>query len=592
MPDRGPPEGDHPRQRPEPHRPGHRVRLLLRARVVRAGRGRLRDRDGQLQPGDRLHRLRHLRPAVLRAAHPRGRARGGARRAGQRPGRRGDRPARRADAARPGPGAGRGGSPDRRHHARTPSTWPRTGARSARVLAAAGLPAPRHGTATSPAEARKVADEHRLPGAGPAVLRARRPRHGDRLRRRHAGRRTSGGPPRPARSTRCWSTGSSTTRSRSTSTPCSTARSCTSAASWSTSRRPASTPATRPARCRRSRWATRTSTRSGGRTEAIARGVGVRGLLNVQYALAGGVLYVLEANPRASRTVPFVSKATAVPLAKAAARIMLGATVAGAARRGPAARGRRRRDAAAGRADRGQGGGAAVRAVPQRGGRGRRHRARAGDALDRRGHGHGRGVRHRVRQVPGGGLRLAAGQGPRVRRRWPTRTSARWCSRSSAWPISVFRSGPRSAPRRCCAATGSVPRSCVSTATAQGRTASPRSWTRILAGAGGPDREHAVRQPRPVRAAAGRLRDPHRRRAAGHSLHHDNGRAGSGRAGHRGDQLRRGGRAVTAGARGPPPGDPGVVPAGRHAGGSPRAAPGRHGGDPGSSPRDGTWGAS
>jgi carbamoyl-phosphate synthase large subunit len=64
-------------------------------------------------------------------------------------------------------------------------------------------------------------------------------------------------------------------------------------------------------------------------TEAIARGVGVRGLLNVQYALAAGVLFVLEANPRASRTVPFVSKATATPLAKAAARIMLGATVAG-----------------------------------------------------------------------------------------------------------------------------------------------------------------------------------------------------------------------------------------------------------------------
>ena len=63
-------------------------------------------------------------------------------------------------------------------------------------------------------------------------------------------------------------------------------------------------------------------------TEAIARGVGVRGLLNVQYGLAAGVLYVLEANPRASRTVPFVSKATAVPLAKAAARVMLGATIA------------------------------------------------------------------------------------------------------------------------------------------------------------------------------------------------------------------------------------------------------------------------
>ncbi|MFC5830755.1 carbamoyl-phosphate synthase large subunit [Nonomuraea insulae] len=63
-------------------------------------------------------------------------------------------------------------------------------------------------------------------------------------------------------------------------------------------------------------------------TEAIAAGVGVRGLLNVQYAMSAGVLYVLEANPRASRTVPFVSKATAVPLAKAAARVMLGASIA------------------------------------------------------------------------------------------------------------------------------------------------------------------------------------------------------------------------------------------------------------------------
>ena len=62
-------------------------------------------------------------------------------------------------------------------------------------------------------------------------------------------------------------------------------------------------------------------------TEAIARGVGVRGLLNIQFALGSDVLYVLEANPRASRTVPFVSKATATPLAKAAARLMMGETV-------------------------------------------------------------------------------------------------------------------------------------------------------------------------------------------------------------------------------------------------------------------------
>src|ERR1700742_1308956 len=62
-------------------------------------------------------------------------------------------------------------------------------------------------------------------------------------------------------------------------------------------------------------------------TEAIAHGIGVIGLLNVQYALKDDVLYVLEANPRASRTVPFVSKATAIPLAKACARIMLGAKI-------------------------------------------------------------------------------------------------------------------------------------------------------------------------------------------------------------------------------------------------------------------------
>ncbi|WP_125131838.1 carbamoyl-phosphate synthase large subunit [Microbacterium sp. 10M-3C3] len=63
-------------------------------------------------------------------------------------------------------------------------------------------------------------------------------------------------------------------------------------------------------------------------TAAIAEGVGVRGLLNVQFAISAGVLYVIEANPRASRTVPFVSKALGIPLAKAAARIMSGDTIA------------------------------------------------------------------------------------------------------------------------------------------------------------------------------------------------------------------------------------------------------------------------
>ena len=63
-------------------------------------------------------------------------------------------------------------------------------------------------------------------------------------------------------------------------------------------------------------------------THAIAKGIGVRGLLNVQFALANDVLYVLEANPRASRTVPFVSKALGITLAKAASRVMVGESIA------------------------------------------------------------------------------------------------------------------------------------------------------------------------------------------------------------------------------------------------------------------------
>ncbi|MDO5646133.1 MAG: carbamoyl-phosphate synthase large subunit [Dermabacter sp.] len=63
-------------------------------------------------------------------------------------------------------------------------------------------------------------------------------------------------------------------------------------------------------------------------TEAIARGVGVRGLINIQFALTQDILYVLEANPRASRTVPFVAKATGVALSRAAALVMAGQSIA------------------------------------------------------------------------------------------------------------------------------------------------------------------------------------------------------------------------------------------------------------------------
>ena len=83
----------------------------------------------------------------------------------------------------------------------------------------------------------------------------------------------------------------------------------------------------------------------------------MRGLLNVQYTVKDDELYVIEANPRASRTVPFVSKATGVPLAKVASRVMVGATLAELRDEGLLRPGR-------GRARRGQGGGAPFNRFP------------------------------------------------------------------------------------------------------------------------------------------------------------------------------------------------------------------------------------
>ena len=109
------PQEDHgPRRRPEPDRPGHRVRLLLRPRRARDARGRLRDDHGQLQSGDRVDRLRHLGSPLLRAGDARGRARD--RRQGKA-GRR-DRPVRRPDAAQARPRARARRRADRRHVAR------------------------------------------------------------------------------------------------------------------------------------------------------------------------------------------------------------------------------------------------------------------------------------------------------------------------------------------------------------------------------------------------------------------------------------------------------------------------------------------
>ena len=157
-------------------------------------------------------------------------------------------------------------------------------------------------------------------------------------------------------------------------------------------------------------------------TEAIAAGVGVRGLLNIQFALGSDVLYVLEANPRASRTVPFVSKATGTPLAKAAARVMLGESIADLRAAGLLPE-RDGGDLPRGRADRGEGGGDAVQPLQDPRRRNVDTRARSGDEVDRRGDGLRRRLRHGVRQVAGRGLRLAATRAG-CSSRSPTATSA------------------------------------------------------------------------------------------------------------------------------------------------------------------------
>ena len=120
------------RRRAEPHRPGHRVRLLLRARRAGAARSGLRDDHGQLQSRDRLDRLRHVRPPVLRAADVR--RRHGDHRQGKA-GRR-DRAVRRPDAAEAVPRAGGCRRADHRHdagfdrHRRGPRALPAAGADS------------------------------------------------------------------------------------------------------------------------------------------------------------------------------------------------------------------------------------------------------------------------------------------------------------------------------------------------------------------------------------------------------------------------------------------------------------------------------
>ncbi len=225
--------------------------------VLRARRRRLRDHHGELQPRDRLHRLRHLRQAVLRAAHLRGRH--GRRRRRPIPdgvvvtlG--GQTPLKLAHALwrRPGcPSWAR---------ARTPSIWPRTATGSPRC----SIPS------TSPIRARLWPRGSMRPAPPPARSATRcscAPATCSEAGAWASSTMMRGSPAtwprrRPSpRTTRYTWTSSWKAPWNATWTPCATARTCTSAAFWSTSRWPASTRATRPAACRPSRCRRRCRTR-------------------------------------------------------------------------------------------------------------------------------------------------------------------------------------------------------------------------------------------------------------------------------------------------------------------------------------------
>ena len=197
----------------------------------------------------------------------------------------------------------------------------------AEALDAIGIPQPLGGTTTTRRGGRRDRRARRLPGARAAVLRARRPGDGDRAQPRRAAALHGVGHRRDAARQRCSSTSTCrASRSRSTRSP--TARPSSSRASCSTSSAPASTRATRTPCIRRRASSRASSSTSSSYTVRIARHLRLRGLVNVQYVVHRGNVYVLEVNPRASRTVPFLSKVTGVPMVKLATRVMLGETLA------------------------------------------------------------------------------------------------------------------------------------------------------------------------------------------------------------------------------------------------------------------------
>ena len=344
-----PQEGRDPRRRPQPHRPGHRVRLLLLPRRLRPADAGYETIMVNCNPetvstdydtSDRLY----FEPLteedvieILETEKQNGTLHGVIVQFG------GQTPLNLAEAVREGRRA------DPRHPARARSTSPRTATCSPSCINRLELTQPKNGIAYSLEQARIVAERLGYPlvirpsyvlgGRAMAIVHspseferyvqdtltgAGAARHPDPLPQRQDRPDQLGPLRQPAAVRRL----SAAAPSRSTSIASATARTSSSAASWSTSRKPASTRATAPARCRRSTSRAEVIAELKRQTTELALALKVGGLMNVQYALKDGIIYILEVNPRASRTVPFVAKVIGQPIAKIASRIMAGESLA------------------------------------------------------------------------------------------------------------------------------------------------------------------------------------------------------------------------------------------------------------------------
>ena len=285
-----------------------------------------------------------------------------------------DRPVRRADAAQAGGAAAAAGVPIL---GTPPDAIDRAEDRKrfAALLEKLGLAQAPGATARS---LRRGRDASRRQSGFPVLVRPSyvpgRARHADRLRRRRSpALHDGGGAGEPGAPDPRGQVPRGRAR-RSTSTPSRTASAWWWAGSWSTWRRPACTRATPPAPCPRTRWATTRSSAIKRQTRALALELGVIGLLNIQFAIKNETVYVLEVNPRASRTRALrVQGHRRCRWPSTPPRSCWGGRLAEPGlRRG-----------ARGPAHRRQGGGASLHQVPRSG-----RAPGAGDEVHRRGHGH------------------------------------------------------------------------------------------------------------------------------------------------------------------------------------------------------------